>query len=143
MDIYVDIDGVLLANENNLANYAEEFIEYLVNNYTVYWLTTHCMDNDASLAVQNVGRFCKPEIVELLHKIKPTSWKVAKTEAIDFSQPFLWIDDDLYPDEKEVLIENGCLDSWIEVDLSQDENALQSLISKLRGRLLTGHDSNV
>ncbi len=95
MDIYVDIDGVLLANENNLANYAEEFIEYLVNNYTVYWLTTHCMDNDASLAVQNVGRFCKPEIVELLHKIKPTSWKVAKTEAIDFSQPFLWIDDDL------------------------------------------------
>lgn len=128
MNIYLDIDGVLLANEKNLAIGAEDFIKYLVTNYPTYWLTTHCMDGDPRLAVHNVGKLCKPETVELLKKIKPTSWKVAKTEAIDFSQPFIWFDDDLYEEEREVLIVRDVLSSWHYVDLSTNPRELLSIL---------------
>lgn len=132
MNIYLDIDGVLLANENNLAIGAEEFIEFVVKNYPTYWLTTHCMDGDPSLAVENVGRLCKPKTVEFLKRIKPTKWKVAKTEAIDFSEPFLWFDDDLYDDEREVLDRKDKLDSWREVDLAKNENDLLNAMNELQ-----------
>lgn len=132
MNIYLDIDGVLLANELNLAIGAEEFIEYVVTRYPTYWLTTHCMDGDPSFAVQNVGRLCKPKTVELLKKIKPTAWKEAKTEAIDFSQPFLWFDDDLYDDEREELSRNGKLSSWREIDLAKNESVLLRAMSELQ-----------
>lgn len=38
-DIYLDIDGVLIANELNPANYAKEFIEYVLEHHpdTTYW----------------------------------------------------------------------------------------------------------
>lgn len=42
MNIYLDIDGVILANDLHKSNYADEFIKHLVNKYPVYWLTTHC-----------------------------------------------------------------------------------------------------
>jgi hypothetical protein len=64
--------------------------------------------------------------MELIKQIKPTvkDWSEAKTEAIDFSRPFLWVDDDLYPDERRALIEHRCLQNWVEVDLSVDEDYL-------------------
>ena len=44
MNVYLDIDGVLLANDNSLANYAQEFLSYVLTQFsdTTYWLTTHC-----------------------------------------------------------------------------------------------------
>lgn len=131
MNIYLDIDGVLLANDQNLANHAEEFIKSAVTKHPTYWLTTHSMEDDTSLAVKNVGQFCKPETVELLKQIKPAKWKVAKTEAISFSEPFLWFDDDLYEDERADLAKHNALDSWVEVDLSKDENQLAKLMRLL------------
>lgn len=98
INVYLDIDGVLLANDKFGAKHLDEFLEYLVTNHSVYWLTTHCMDGNPALAVYNVGRVCKPKTLELLNKIKPTAWRVAKTEAIDFSKPFLVFEDDLYPE---------------------------------------------
>ncbi len=40
-----------------------------------------------------------------------------KTEAIDFTEPFLWFDDDCFTGEKIDLQEHGALNSWIEIDL--------------------------
>lgn len=60
--------------------------------------------------------------------IKPTSWDLAKTRAIDFSKPFLWFDDDLFHDEKQALIEHGVLDNWIEIDLSKNPDQLRNFI---------------
>lgn len=128
MNIYLDIDGVLLANEKNLALGAEGFIKYVVTNYPTFWLTTHCMDSNPDLAIENVGKLCNPETIELLRQIKPTSWNEAKTEAIDFSQPFLWFDDDLYDDEREEITKRDLLGSWIEVDLRKDPNALVNIL---------------
>ena len=43
MNIYLDIDGVILANDKQAALHADAFIAHIVENFPVYWLTTHCM----------------------------------------------------------------------------------------------------
>lgn len=126
--IYLDIDGVLLANDSNPANYAKEFIEYVVSRYPVYWLTTHCQ-GDASTPIKHIEHLFDKETVQLLKQVLPTTWGVAKTEAIDFSTPFLWFDDDLYPDEREALLGRDMLDNWIEVNLSKNPNALSVFLT--------------
>lgn len=128
MNIYLDIDGVLLANENNRSNYSEEFIEFIVSNYEVYWLTTHCMDGNANTPIQHIKHLFNPKTVQLMKQIKGTTWVTAKTEAIDYSKPFIWFDDDLYPEEREVLIRHNALDNRIEVDLKKNENQLADFI---------------
>ena len=65
MNIYLDIDGVILANDKQIANYSEDFIKHLVTNHNVYWLTTHCRGN--TLYTCN-----------LLKKILPTYWEINK-----------------------------------------------------------------
>lgn len=130
MDIYLDIDGVLLANDLTPANYAKEFLQKVLGEYpdTTYWLTTHCQ-GDASVPVQHIGHLFDAETVDLMQKIKPTSWDLAKTNAIDFSKPFLWFDDGLFFEEKQTLLENNALDNWIEVDLAKNPNQLADFIN--------------
>lgn len=117
MNIYLDIDGVLLANESNLAEGAKEFIKYAADNFDVYWLTTHCMDGDPAHAVEYIARVEQEDLRPWLIKFKPTVWSLKKTEAIDFTKPFFWYDDDCFSEERKVLRDNNALNSWIEVDL--------------------------
>jgi hypothetical protein len=117
MNIYLDIDGVLLANESNLAEGALEFIKYAADNFEVYWLTTHCMNGDPAHAIEYVARVEQEDLRPWLKKFKPTVWSLKKTDAIDFTKPFFWYDDDCYSEERKVLMENNALNSWIEVDL--------------------------
>lgn len=130
MNIYLDIDGVLLANEKNPALYAEEFLSLVLDRFpnSTYWLTTHCK-GDALTPIKHVGHLFDQKTVDLMRKIKPTNWDIAKTEAIDFSKPFLWFDDDCYDFERKVLIEHGVLDNWIEVNLAKDEHQLQKFLT--------------
>ena len=127
-NIYLDIDGVLLANDKQPANYAKEFLQYVLEKFpdSTYWLTTHCQGY-ASRPVRDIGHLFDEETVELMKKIKPTIWldSSAKTDAIDFTQPFLWFDDDLFVNEREALMANNVLDNWIEVDLSKNPDQLQ------------------
>jgi hypothetical protein len=126
-NIYLDIDGVLLANENNAAEGADAFLRHVIENHDTYWLTTHC-HGDASVPVKRFGHLFEPATGKLLPKIKATDWQDAKTEAIDFSKPFLWFDDDLYPDERLALLQHGAVDSWIEVDLAKNPQQLKQLV---------------
>jgi hypothetical protein len=129
MNIYLDIDGVLLANDLSPANYADEFLRLVLRNYpdTTYWLTTHC-NGDSSVPVSHIGHLFEPDVVELMKKIKPTSWQTAKTRGIDFSESFLWFDDDLFYEEKQTLLDHSALDSWIQVDLVKDPGQLSKFI---------------
>lgn len=132
MNVYLDIDGVLLANETHPAAGADELIQYLVPRYNVYWLTTHC-HGDASVPVERFGHLFAPATRELLPKIKATDWNDAKTEAIDFSKPFLWFDDDLYDNERDELISHNAVASWVEVDLLKDTEHLKHLLKGFDG----------
>lgn len=118
-NIYLDIDGVLLANEENLAIGAAEFIKYAADNFDVYWLTTHCMDGTTDHAIEYLQRGCDEYLRPWLEKFKPVTWSLKKTEAIDFTKPFMWFDDDCFSGEKIDLHEHGVFNSWIEVNLAK------------------------
>ena len=128
-NIYLDIDGVLLANEKYPALHAKKFLFRVLEKYpdTTYWLTTHCQ-GDSETPIEHVGHLFDEETVALMRKIKPTRWNVAKTEAIDFTKPFLWFDDDCFSDERAVLNSHGVFENWIEVDLGKNVNQLRNFI---------------
>lgn len=125
--IYLDIDGVLLANDYNAANYCHDFLELVTAKFDVYWLTTHCRGN-AQTAVDRLSLVLPPMTLALIQDIKPTNWTTAKTEAIDFHVPFLWFDDDLFDDERANLELHASLDNWIEVDLAKNEDQLLNFV---------------
>lgn len=133
MNIYLDIDGVLLANENALAPHAEEFLSTILEKYpeTTYWLTTHCWRGE-NRAAEILLPHLSPELSERIKLIKPTEWDEAKTDAIDFTKPFLWFDDDLYPDEKVALKKHSKLDSWVQVSLERFPNQLETLKANIK-----------
>lgn len=129
MNIYLDIDGVLLASEKQPALHVHKFVEYLVGNYDVYWLTTHCRAaDDYPHQPLFVLRALEPETLTLLRQVRPTEWDTLKTEAIDFSQPFRWYDDDVFEAELDILRQQNALNSWVEVDLANNPNQLAELI---------------
>ena len=119
MNIYLDIDGVLLANEENLAIGATEFIKYAIEHFDVYWLRAHCMHGTTEHAIDYLNRASKEDLRPWLEKFKPVTWSLKKTEAIDFSKPFLWFDDNCFTGEKIDLLEHNVLNSWIEVNLAK------------------------
>jgi len=125
MNIYLDIDGVILANEKSLAPYAEDFLEYVISKYpdNVYWLTTHCWKGE-NRAVDVLAPLLRPEVVKLIKKIKSTEWGDLKTDAINFKHPFIWLDDDLLPEEKQVLVNNKAINNFVHIDLAKNPNQL-------------------
>lgn len=129
MNIYLDIDGVLLANEQNAAPHADEFLNHILNKYpdSTYWLTTHNWRGE-NRAIEVLSPTLKPETVELLKKIKPTEWGELKTDAINFDEDFLWFDDDLWPDEMKVLEQNNATGRMVMIDLNKDPEILKKLI---------------
>lgn len=129
-NIYLDIDGVLLANDLTPANHVKEFLQKVLEEYphTTYWLTTHCQ-GDANVPIQHIGHLFDAETVDLMKKIKPTTWDMAKTRAIDFSKPFLWFDDDMFYEEKQTLLKHDVFDNLIRVDLSKDPDQLGKFVT--------------
>lgn len=132
MNIYLDIDGVLLANERQAAEGADEFLQAVLEKHpdSTYWLTTHCWRGENN-ALEVLRAVLKPQTVELIKHIKPTEWDELKTDAIDFSQPFLWFDDDLMDEERDVLAAHQALGGWVGVDLANKPNQLQELAKRI------------
>lgn len=131
MNIYLDIDGVILANEKNASRHVHEFLEYITANFDVYWLTSHCQ-GDAEYTVRHLSRVLPEATIMLLKGVKPTRWDNNKTDAINFSEPFIWFDDELYSEEKERLQEEGKLSSHHLIDLSKDQDHLLRQLEALR-----------
>lgn len=127
MKIYLDIDGVILANDKQKANFADEFIKSIVTNHDVYWLTTHCHGGE-NYTVELLSQFFGPETMKYIKKIKPTNWDTWKTDAIDFNEDFLWFDDQVFEEEIRVLKEHNKFDSWIQIDLSKNPDQLKTFI---------------
>lgn len=127
MNIYLDIDGVILASDKQEARHVKEFLKYVTENYPTYWLTTHCK-GDANYTLSHLSRILDTETIEICKDIRPTNWETSKTEAIDFSQSFLWFDDTLFDFEKDELIKRNALNNWVEVDLSKNVDQLKNFV---------------
>lgn len=128
MNVYLDIDGVLLINETSLANYADEFLQTILEKYpdSTYWLMTQNLDDQKRAKVALVS-LLKPKTITLLDKVKETKWEELKTEAINFDEDFIWFDDDLWPDEFKVLENKEAAEQFILVKLNEDPDTLKKL----------------
>ena len=132
MNVYLDIDGVLLANENNAANYADEFLQAVLAAYpdSTYWLTTHNWRGE-NRTKEVLAPHLRPETVPLLDKIKPSVWNEMKTDGINFSEKFIWLDDDLWQDELKVLERHNATDNFILIDLKKNPDQLKTIADLL------------
>lgn len=114
--LYIDIDGVLLDRGQKPPDGAHEFIEFVIKHFDCHWLTTHCRSS-VNNAIHYLAPFYDAKTIALLKTVKPTNWDTLKTEAIDFSSTFKWLEDYPFEAEKKVLEENNCLNSLIRVNL--------------------------
>ena len=128
MNVYLDIDGVLLANEKSAANYADEFLQVVLAAYpdSTYWLITHNWRGE-NRAKEVLAPYLRAETVPLLDKIKPTVWNEMKTNGINFSEKFIWLDDDLWEDELKVLEQHNATDNFILIDLKKNPDQLKDV----------------
>lgn len=119
---YIDIDGVLLRNGRGGPELIPRFsrvIGYLKKNFDCHWLTTHVRSGVGSAGAMNkLIPFLKKARVDsgILDGIHPSDWQTLKTEAIDFTQPFLWLEDSPLIAEHRICEEKGCLDNIVLVD---------------------------
>lgn len=130
MNIYLDIDGVLLANETSASEGADEFLQAILKKYpnSTYWLTTHNWQGE-NRAIDVLSPHLKPETIAVIDNIKPSKWGKLKTDAIDFSQEFLWFDDDLWPEELAVLEENNATHRFVMIDLNKNPLQIKRLVA--------------
>ena len=129
MKLYLDIDGVLLTAKNTQpAEYASEFIDYIVKHFDCYWLTTHCK-GDTSNVLQYLSKYFSSTTIDIVRCIKPTNWNTLKTEAIDMSEQFVWLDDRPFLAEIEILKIHSCENKLIIVDLN-NPNELKRIIKE-------------
>ena len=128
MNIYLDIDGTMLHEENweavNLA--AEGLVEFIITlrAHNTYWLTTHCRDGDPTRAREIMKRHLPPELHDDINRIKPTVWDTQKTQGIDWTQNFTWFDNDISAFEWEKIEQGTEGQQAIEVNLKQNPKQL-------------------
>ena len=102
MNIYLDVNGVLIEHNKNSAYFVAEFLKYITNYHEVFWLTTWCKGNETKVLLSFSSRL-SPETMSCAAKIKPTNWQTYKTEAIDFTKDFRWLEDQIFFNELEDL----------------------------------------
>lgn len=125
MNIYLDVDGVILEKSGKLANHIDEFLKYLAENHEVYWLTTHC-GGDAKTVLSYLRDYLSPETMKIVANFKPTNFETLKTEAIDFTKDFRWFDDYVMLAEKDALKRNNALEKQIFIDLKNNPDILSN-----------------
>lgn len=123
--LYIDIDGVLLtARDTRPADNAVAFIDFIIENFDCYWLTTHCK-GDNRTAIRRLQPYMTKETLAKLSSIKATNWDTLKTEAVDFGSKFFWLEDSPLQYEIKVLKENNCFDRLVIVDLNAKNELLR------------------
>lgn len=123
---------------------AIDFLVWLRENAEVRWLTMWAMRGTMH-----------PELEEKLARIlgvdqsliadwhNPLDWGVGvnalKTSGINWlehaeGRPWIWLEDGILPDEREVLKEKKVFNRWIECNVSRNPQALMKVWQRLRTR---------
>lgn len=129
MRLYLDIDGTLVTARGEPAPYLPEFLQFVTDRFECYWLTTHCHGDPDKPFLYLVGKL-PSAVAPLLAKIRPTAWETLKTEAIDFSGDFLWLDDYVMEAERRILAEHNAEGRHIPIDLEANPHRLQELVTQ-------------
>ena len=132
MNIYLDIDGTMIHEDrwdmtNPAAAGLAEFIIGL-RSHTTYWLTTHCRDGNPDRAREIMKRVLPDALHPDIDRIKPTVWDTMKTQGIDWSQDFIWFDNDISAFEWEQINQGTEGQQVIEVNLKDHPNQLIDIV---------------
>ena len=134
-DLYLDVDGGILgrdeAGREALVPTLEEILEYAARTYRCFWLTTQ-ERGEGDGVVRHLAPHCSSAVVPLLRRFQVAHWDALKTEAVDFSRPFIWIDDRPLWTEIKALEDRNCLYSWLRVDAYQNLEDLT--VSKIEAK---------
>lgn len=132
-NLYIDIDGVLVDRVGRAADGVVAFLRFVTEHFDCYWLTTHCDGDVDQPFLYLVGKL-PAEALPYLEKIRPTKFGALKTEGIDFSTPFYWLDDTVFESEQAVLRSHGVEWSFLYTDLSRGPSVLRHALSYLQKR---------
>lgn len=129
--IYFDIDGTILTKDGTPAHGAIELIQYCVENFDTYWLTTHCK-GDAEVTMKHIKRYFPEGSHQYLAKIQATNWGAMKTDTLNFSEDFIWFDDYLMQAELQVLEDHGAESKHIMINLEENPYQLEEILEYVK-----------
>ncbi|MCK4704316.1 MAG: hypothetical protein KAT90_02445 [Gammaproteobacteria bacterium] len=141
MNLFLDIDGVILGKRNPrdieraLAGQCEQFIDYVLENFDCYWLTTHCQ-GDLDTVIDYLRPYSSQAMLDKFKLIRPTHYRTLKTEALQGD--YIWIDDAPLICEIDLLSSNNQLNRWLEIDTQKDYFALIKLMPLLESFIRFG-----
>ena len=132
--LYLDIDGVLLRRRHSgifdgfeLAPGCLDFLEWATTRFRCRWLSMRCrtgfLDGSRRAFGQSGARLSDARW-DVLNLIEPAAWSVNKTEAIDPTSDFWWLDDDPSEHDRGWLRAHDREDRLIEISSDRDPDAL-------------------
>lgn len=123
MTLYLDVDGVILGRNSNgdsvLIPNIEKIFHYCNKYFKCCWLSTHGRHSTEDV-LDYLWPYSRDINFSIFKKIEAVRWNTLKTEAIDFSGPFIWIDDHPLDAEIKILKNNRCFKNWLHVDTYQN-----------------------
>ena len=141
--LYLDIDGVVLRSTLpsawnagwQVAPLASEFLGWAISLHEPVWLTARDMigtgEGIASALSSALG--ASDALITLASKIPVQGWVGTKSNAIDFSTDFLWLDDCPRSEDLITLEIQGCVGRWIEVNTDINPDDLARAMSVVDG----------
>ncbi len=135
--LYLDVDGVLWVSVR-LTKYGPapclaEFMDYILEHFIVRWCTTWA-----------TAGWMLPERMQELSDITGVplrvwqrvraskGWYEYKTETIDFTHPFVWVEDEILDKEKAELESCGLTDAFMLCNVFEDRMALCKTLERLK-----------
>lgn len=141
--LYLDIDGVLIGKRNPrdmgrcLANRGLDFLEFALNNFECFWLSTHSRPGTTDHVLEYLDTFAEQEdkqpLRALASRVAPSCYKTLKVEALEGD--FLWVDDQPIATEIEFLHERGWLNRWIQINTNKNPDGLLEAMERLETHL--------
>ena len=132
MRLFIDVDGVLVSTQPGsgpmglaFKEHVDEFIIWATANFDCYWLTGWAPNGYMKMLNDKLLPHLPPEA----QNIKMAMWNDLKTEGLPQDKNWIWIDDNLLPNEREQLKTIGCLRNFILVD--RQEPSLRHVKSKI------------
>lgn len=132
---YLDVDDTLLMftdaickthPEGRAAPDAGAFVLWLLEHYEVRWLTAWCPSGSLQPhGAERLAALLNIPAAALAAIRNPRQWGTFKPEGIDPSRPFIWIEDDLPPDEIKWLDDRRLYASYLRTNVSRHPEALR------------------
>ena len=125
MDIYLDIYGTLIANASPKAD-REALLSYILDYFAghIYWLTSYSEQRVPEV----LAREYDGELLDrLTSEVQYRQSSIYKSDSIDFSQPFIWLDDNQSEADYYALKSHNALDSFIQMNPNDSEMAQKAL----------------